>query len=261
MMVEWIKKLIAWIFGALGITGHFYRETYKDPNVIRIINYHRTPENELKTFEKQLRWYQTQFLNIDEKAFYAFMNRELVLDKPGVILSFDDGLLNNYELALPLLEKYGFTGWMMISAGNADGTEYMTYDQMQDVLNRGHVIGCHTFTHHRMSEEDTDEVLQKEIADARMMLEDHLQTSIRIFTWCGGEEDTYTEKAQEYIRRYYDYGFMTNSDLVTPDTDHYHIQRTNVEARWPLSLAKFQLSGLMDRLYKEKRERVNQKTK
>ncbi len=256
-MVELVKMIIAWIYAVLGITGRRFRRTYSDPNVIRIVNYHRTPANELKTFAKQLRWYRKVFVNIDYEQFEKFMNGELTLEKPGVILTFDDGLLNNYEQALPLLERYGFTGWFMVSAGNADGVEYMTYENMQDLLRRGHVIGCHTFTHHRMDEADTEEILEKEITEAGMLLEDMLGKKTDIFCWCGGEENTYTAKAEEKIEQSYKYGFMTNSDLVHPDTDRYHLQRTNVEARWPLSLAQFQLAGFMDDMYKEKRERVN----
>ena len=82
----------------------------------------------------------------------------------------------------------------------------------------------------------------------------------RTFCWCGGEEDTYTKEAAELIRAHYAYAFMTNSDLIRPDTDPYHLQRTNIEARWPLSLVKFQLCGIMDNRYLPKRNRVNQIT-
>ena len=258
--IETARNTAAGFLHSAGVTDRMIRSCYRDPQVIRVVNYHRTPDNELETFEKQLEWYSRSFTNIDKNRFEQFMDGKLELKKPGIILSFDDGLLNNYEKAAPLLEKYGLTGWFFVSAGLADGSEYMTYEDMKDLAERGHVLGVHTYTHHRMEEGDTDEVLDFEIVRAREKLEQETGVSADIFCWCGGEEDTYTKKAADLVRKNYSWGFMTNNDLVRPDTDHFQLQRTNVEARWPLNTAKLQISGFMDRLYKNKRNRVNQKT-
>ncbi len=260
-MFERARNIAAWLASVTGITAVMMKRCYRNRQVIRVVNYHRTPANELETFEKQLQWYRHNFVNIDRRNFERFMNRKVTLGKPGIILSFDDGLLNNYELAAPLLEKYGFTGWFFVSSGLADGTEYMTYEDMNDLLQRGHVLGVHTYSHHRMEEGDTEEVLYHEIVEAKQKLEEETGCGADLFCWCGGEEETYTAEAAKLVRKHYAYGFMTNNEPVTPDTDHYQIQRTNVEARWPLASAKLQLSGFMDGLYRKKRDRVNEKTR
>ena len=259
-LIENIKNTGAEIMNSLGITDRMLIKCYENPQVIRVINYHRTPSDELETFEKQLIWYRKQFENIDRSKFEAFMNGSLKLEKPGIILSFDDGLLNNYEYAAPLLEQYGFTGWFFVSSGLADGTEYMTYAHMRDLIQRNHVIGCHTYTHHRMSEDDTEEILNYEITEARRKLEKEMGKPVDVFCWCGGEESTYTKAASDRVRRDYNWGFMTNNELIYPGTDHFQLNRTNVEARWPLNTAKLQVSGFMDWLYRKKRRRVKQKT-
>ncbi len=259
-LIDTARNIVSGILDVSGITDRMIRSCYSDPQVIRVVNYHRTPEYELATFEKQLKWFSRNFTNIDKEKFERFMAGQFVPAKPGIILSFDDGLLNNYEKAAPLLEKYGLTGWFFVSAGLADGSEYMTYTDMKDLAARGHVLGVHTYSHHRMDEEDSPQVLDHEIAEARQKLAAETGVDADIFCWCGGGEDTYTVRAADLIRQKYSWGFMTNNDLVRPDTDHYQLQRTNVEARWPLAAAKLQVSGFMDRLYKNKRERVNTKT-
>lgn len=260
VLIDTARNIVSGVLDLSGITDRMIRSCYSDPQVIRVINYHRTPAGELGTFEKQLEWFSRHFTNIDKEMFERFMTGQVSLERPGIILSFDDGLLNNYENAAPLLEKYGLTGWFFVSAGLADGSEYMTYEDMKDLAARGHVLGVHTYSHHRMEEQDSPEVLDHEITRARKKLAEETGTDADIFCWCGGEEDTYTAKASDLIREQYSWGFMTNNDLVRPDTDHYQLQRTNVEARWPLSAAKLQVSGFMDRLYKNKRDRVNEKT-
>ena len=259
-MVEKIKILISTILDLLGILNLLNNRVLKEKNSIRIINYHRTLDNELSTFEKQLKYFKDKYQNIDYLSFQSFKNNELKLDKQGLIITFDDGLSNNYDNAIGLLEKYGFTGYFFVSTGKVGTNEFMNYCELSDLIKRNHVIGCHTYSHHRMCEEDTEEILHKEIIEAKKILEENLNDKIDIFCWCGGEEDTYTSKAQKLVRDNYKYGFMTNNELVYSDTDNYHIQRTNIEARWPLPLVKFQLSGIMDYLYKDKRERVNTKT-
>lgn len=257
-MVEKIKDFIAKILDFIGILNILFSKCYKDKQVIRVINYHRTPDSELETFKKQIEFYSKYFENIDYLDFEKFMNGEKKLEKPGVILSFDDGLLNNYQNAAKILEEYHFTGWFFVSTGLHEG-KYMSYSDMKDLLQRNHVIGCHTYTHHRMDEQDTDELLNKEIIVAKEDLEKAIDHKVDIFCWCGGEENTYTKKANQKIQEVYKWAFMTNSELVTSKTDHHFLERTNVEARWSLSLMKFQLSGIMDYLYKGKRDRVKQK--
>lgn len=255
-MIEQSKQILSEVLDHTGFIDRRMKKEYRNPQVIRILNYHRTPSEELQNFRKHLEWYQGRFQVIDEASLRKFLQGTLKLTKPGLLISFDDGLKNNYENAAVLLEQYGFTGWFFVSAGLADGREYMTYEDMKDLQRRGHVIGCHTFTHHRMNHNDSKETLNHEILDSRKLLEEKLGTPIPYFCWCGGEEDTYTKEAADLIRKSYSYGFMTNNSLVTPNTDPYQLERTNVEARWPLSLAKFQIAGYMDSIYRRKREHV-----
>ena len=261
--MEKVRDIVTWFMNIFGILNVCKAITYRKPYGIRVINYHRTPENELETFEKQLDYFSKHFRDVDFKNFELYKKGELVLDKPGIMCTFDDGLLNNYECALPLLEKYGFTGYFFVSSEKVgktiDEDSYMSFDQLREVIERGHVVGCHTATHHRMAESDTEEILKYEIVDSKQKLESELG-DIDIFCWCGGEENTYTQKAQDVIKNNYNYGFMTNNELVYPDTDNHHIQRSNVEARFTLTTAKFQICGILDKLYEKKRNAVNNKT-
>ena len=86
-------------------------------------------------------------------------------------------------------------------------------------------------------------------------------TEINLFCWCGGEEETYTQKAAELIRSAgYTYAFMTNSEVIRPDTNRFQMDRSNIEASWPISLVKFQICGLMDYRFSGKRRRVHKLT-
>ncbi len=76
------------------------------------------------------------------------------------ILTFDDGLANQHTVALPILERYGFTATFYV--GQWIGGIYpdapdhcITKEQLQDLHRRGHEIGNHTMRHPSMSSCDT----------------------------------------------------------------------------------------------------------
>lgn len=277
MNLNSIKRLAARIFDVTGINsfGHFVQCKTIFP-FIRAINYHDIPENLADNFEKQLRFYAERFINVDEKILSDFLKTgEWSFDKPGLIISFDDGLRSHFEVAAPLLEKHNFTGWFFVpSRWIADSRndleseelanlkaadECLTTEQLK-YLDKKHIVGCHTRTHKRLSKDLSTNKLKKEIITAQSDLEEMLGHEVKIFCWVGGEEFTYSREAADFIKRGYDLSFMTNTAVVRPNTNALQIQRTNIEAQNTLPLLRFQISGLMDLMYYPKRKRVNELT-
>jgi hypothetical protein len=70
-----------------------------------------------------------------------------------VILSFDDGRKDNYEVAYPLLQKYGFTASMHIPTGFVDGSvnnpywESMNIENVIELASNGIDISSHGDAH------------------------------------------------------------------------------------------------------------------
>jgi peptidoglycan/xylan/chitin deacetylase (PgdA/CDA1 family) len=74
------------------------------------------------------------------------------------MITFDDGDLEQYELAAPELEKHGFKGAFFImtaSIGRRGFQHYMDKQQIKDLADRGHTIGCHTWDHHSVKKYQT----------------------------------------------------------------------------------------------------------
>ena len=114
-----IKMIIAYLFDFLGISAFWLKklnEKYKN-QYIRIVNYHETPFQDADNFEKQIVWYKAHFDNVDYAQFEAFLSTgSLPGAKPGIMISFDDGFEDNYSVAKGILEKYGMTGYFMVSS-------------------------------------------------------------------------------------------------------------------------------------------------
>jgi peptidoglycan/xylan/chitin deacetylase (PgdA/CDA1 family) len=251
---------------------------------IRVVNYHDTPMESSESFAQHLRFYRQYFAPVNASALSDFLDKGTWTDeKPGLILSFDDGLRSNADLAAPLVKEYGFTGWFFVptefiacspdrqkafafdhaisfNEDHEDGRIAMSWDELRE-LAKWHVIGCHTSTHHRMVSSTTRSQIHAEVAEAKHFMQEQLGFEVSHFCWVGGEEETYSREAADAIRAAgFRYAFMTNSAPLRPETDPLQIQRTNIEADWPLEIVQFQVCGIMDLLYAGKRRRVNRLT-
>jgi peptidoglycan/xylan/chitin deacetylase (PgdA/CDA1 family) len=98
-----------------------------------------------------------------------------------VMLSFDDGYLDTFTAALPLLRKYGFSATCYVvsdaigsfnrwdAAALGETKPLMTHDHLQQWLAAGMEIGSHSWSHPRLRELD-GEAAEQEIAGSRAAL-------------------------------------------------------------------------------------------
>lgn len=241
---------------------------------VRAVNYHATPSSDVASFRAQLELYREHYADVTLSDLRDLLTSgRWGKSKPGLILSFDDGYLDNASVAAPLLEEYGFTGWFFVPsqfvaagddspAGIAQPVKACIPAGRLRELSRRHVIGSHSRTHCRLRSTVDDERLRAEIVDSKAELEAILGAAVEVFCWVGGEEDTYSREASAWVRRAgYEFAFMTNSAPITRKSNRLQLQRTNIEASWPLEVLEFQLSGLVDLLYGPKRFRVNRTTR
>ena len=247
---------------------------------IRVVNYHSTPTSYAANLEQHLAFYQKHYSNTTLQELNDFLATKIwKKDKPGLIISFDDGLKNNKECALPLLESYGFTGWLCIPTGyllkkntekiNAEeiisiyGIKttakeglIMTPEELEQVSHK-HEILCHTYTHMRLPQTVNDDAtLNKELVQAKKELENSCGKKIEGFCWVGEELKNYSAKAHKIIKENYHFAFQTNNSPVTKKTDPYFIDRNNIEVWFSPALFLLTLSGLYDLMYWNKRKKL-----
>jgi peptidoglycan/xylan/chitin deacetylase (PgdA/CDA1 family) len=245
-----IKRRVARVLDLVGVNqlGLSLQKLILRP-FIRAVNYHEIRQDEIAKFEEHLAYFRDHYTPVDLDSLQSFVTSgEWAGPKPGLILSFDDGHRSHFDLAAPLLEKYGFKGWFFVPIGlmaigdtaqDADRANALTLEQLRYLRER-HIVGSHTITHRRLSSAVPLETLEEEIVGSQAMFSDILGGPVRCFCWVGGEEENYSREAADLIRGIYDFSFMTNKN--------------------PLWLVRFQLSGLMDLLYLSKRRRVNRLT-
>ncbi|RNI29824.1 polysaccharide deacetylase family protein [Rufibacter immobilis] len=79
-----------------------------------------------------------------------YLTKGTPLPPNPIMLTFDDTKLDQYTVAKPELDKYGFKGVFFIMTVSIGRPNYMTKAQIKELSDKGHVIGSHTYDHHNV---------------------------------------------------------------------------------------------------------------
>jgi peptidoglycan/xylan/chitin deacetylase (PgdA/CDA1 family) len=283
-MLSRMARLNHWIAQAGRLTGlsrlglEFQKRTWMP--FIRALNYHDVPASESGVFDAQLACYARHFEPVGLADLLALAAGKWPHRRPGLILSFDDGLASHAQVVAPLLEKHGFVGWFMVPTGfvdtppalqrafadahaihvrqaaGHDGRVAMSWDELRSLARR-HVIGCHTVDHVRFRADHSQAAFEHESVVSKRRLEEELAEPVDVFAWVGGEEESYSTQGAAAIRRAgFRVALMTNNHVFRAGDDLLQVQRTNIETHYDPALTALHLSGLYDLLYGPKRRRV-----
>ncbi|MFN8412892.1 MAG: polysaccharide deacetylase family protein [Anaerolineales bacterium] len=106
-----------------------------------------------------------------------------------MLITFDDGHLNNYTTAFPIMKKYGYTGIVYI-VGNYVGIEdYMNADQLKEMAAAGWEIGSHSMSHSDLTKLEPEQK-RFEIVDSKSFLETTLGVPIKTIAYPFGLSDS-----------------------------------------------------------------------
>ena len=101
-------------------------------------------------------------------------------------VTFDDGHISNFELALPVLQSRGLIARFFITAGwTGIEPNYMGWPELRSLHASGQLVGAHGWSHTLLTHCNKKE-LDKELGAARMLLEDKLGTAITTMSLPGG---------------------------------------------------------------------------
>ncbi|GHO87762.1 polysaccharide deacetylase family protein [Dictyobacter formicarum] len=106
-----------------------------------------------------------------------------------IIFSFDDGYVDAYTNAYPILRAHGYTGIFYIITGKVGWAGQASWPQLREMLANGMQMGSHTIDHRALGDvwQISPDDARHELETSRQVLEDHLQTVIQQFCYPAGD--------------------------------------------------------------------------
>lgn len=185
--------LLGWLFG----------------NRLRILMYHSISENlrnpqtiSTAEFKRQMASFQaTHVISLAEGLELLKENQSL---KNTWVITFDDGLLDFYTTALPVLREFNYPVTVFIPTGlvgtNSKWDSYnktkplMTWKQLEGCQQWKVTFGSHTVNHTRLTE-CGDDALMGELQTSLHSLQNRLERVIPALAYPGGYHDARVRQA------------------------------------------------------------------
>jgi len=149
-----------------------------------------------------------------------------------VIITFDDGDLDVYENAYPIMLEYGFIGAFYIVSSRIGADGYIGVDQLKEMALNGWEIGSHTVNHIDLTQ--NHDSVREEMLQSRLDIEDAISVTVTSLAYPYGLVDEYiATQAQEY-------GYFTGMGLGIL-TEHtwgalYYLNRREVHGDMDLTI-------------------------
>jgi peptidoglycan/xylan/chitin deacetylase (PgdA/CDA1 family) len=179
--------------------------TDKGYQTVPILCYHRFAPScdsplcmPTENFERQVRYLKENgYRVIGPEALAGFLDYRQPIPKNAVMISVDDGYRSMFELAYPILKKYGFTATLFIYIDYVGvSSQAITWDQLRELKREGFAIGSHSIAHSDLSRQKKDEDhkaylarLQREIFQSKQILDEKLGQETIIFSYPFGRQN------------------------------------------------------------------------
>ena len=220
-------------------------------SVTTIVAFHRVndklPEDGLTCpsakFESFCRFFMDHFrvVSLSEQVAGARAGRNMA---GTLAITFDDGYLDNHEIAAPILRKLrlpatffvttGFIGSSIVAPwdqGLPTAQSWMNWDQIRSLVSQGFEIGCHSDAHLNLGEASPAEV-RHDLRASQAKIGNELGTEARLFAYPFGGPQHISESSRKLIR---ELGFeccaSCHGGTNPPIPDPYYLNRIGI-AEW-----------------------------
>ncbi|MFI5251238.1 MAG: polysaccharide deacetylase family protein [Bacteroidota bacterium] len=223
-----------------------------NPRAIKVLMYHRVVDDRkisdkhwtsvhVDDFRRQLELLeQWGFTPITFRDYRLFLEGRLDLPKKPIILTFDDGYLDTYEVAFPVMQEFGFKAVIFVLGDKNVKTNYWDHNpeipdaplmngrQIVEMHEAGFEIGSHSLSHPRLTELTEDQTWEQ-ICRSRILLEILLDAPVHTISYPFGLINDSIKEATKHAG--YRFGCGVGSGPAIFGDDHFEIRRITILGR------------------------------
>ena len=270
------KNLLIWsvgLFSQFGLNKILWRS--KKDNFLRVLLFHDIAPNEVTSFTEKIDYLSKSYNFVTPNEFEAMTQGSKPIIGKNILLTFDDGYKSNFEIATQILDKrdikaifFVITDFVSLSkiedcrnfiSENIFKGMYpseipshwanMDWHDLRYLVDNGHVIGCHTKTHARLSTVSDSTKLVREILGSKKIIERKLNINVSHFAYPNGNLKSFSVPALNIAKTQYQYihsGFRGRNE---PDKFDFLVLRDSVSGNSSIKEMAFYLDGWIDATY------------
>lgn len=138
-------------------------------------------------FEAQMQYLaQSGYTPVSLDTLYGIFNNQTSAPAKPIVLTFDDGYMDFYTNAFPILRRFGFHAVSFIPTGLMGGNYYMNWGQIKEIASSGLVtFESHTVTHANLPSLSYAAQL-KQLQDSKNIIQSNTGYPVNFIAYPGG---------------------------------------------------------------------------
>mgnify|MGYP001591208065 CR=1 FL=1 len=239
MKKNYIKDLASILF----IT--FDRVIFRKPRALTVLCYHSiSSDNTIvdvtpKSFKDQINYLSKFYEFISADQAQKYLNGEIKLKKPSILLTIDDGYKDVLDNLCPYLIKKNIPAIFFVLSNSElvnrrelqNNKDLLGIKDVRKILEMGFDIGSHTQTHSNLLEV-SDQKLAEEIISSKNKLQRDLNTKISYFAYPKG---IFSKKSVKACREAgYRLAFTTEFGVARNTVNKFLIPRIGVDSSYSM---------------------------
>ncbi|WP_291561312.1 MULTISPECIES: polysaccharide deacetylase family protein [unclassified Clostridium] len=203
----------------------------KDNSVgVPVLYYHsiqKSGENELmmdpKLFRSHLQWLKDNgYTSLTMEEFYNYIKYNTQVPEKSVVITFDDGYIDNYTNAMPIINEFDFDTTIFMVSDFVGNPNFLTESQLKELEKNKINVESHTANHLDLAKLPKEKQ-REELQQSKDSLNNLLDEKIEYVAYPYGSYNDDTKNITREIG--YKMGFSTDSGWASGDDDLFSIPR------------------------------------
>lgn len=200
---------------------------------VPVLNYHQVNDKyhtsltmEVAHFRQQMKYLCDEgYTTINLDQLYDYLEHGTPLPPKPILITFDDGYIDNYKEAFPILKEYHMKATLFMIGDAIDTPRFLSAEQLLEMDANGFSIESHTYTHRPLVKLSPEEI-EQELQRSRIVLESLLGHPVRYIAYPGGFANETIKKLT--AENGYRLAFTVESGNVKPGQDCFALRRLPV---------------------------------
>lgn len=223
-------------------------ETTSDNINIPVLYYHSINEpvsNEVilskDTLREQLQYVKDSgYTTITMSEFNDYLKGKGNLPKKSILLTFDDGYMDNYANAYPILKELNMTATIFVISSGIDDGYYLSSPQIKEMSDYGIDIESHTVNHVHLNTLSYQSQVD-ELTKSKSKLESITGKPVISIAYPFGDYTADTKKAAKECG--YSLGFTTDTGFDNKQSDSFTLKRLYISSSFSFDKFKSRLQS------------------